>query len=431
MPYIVESSTPWNTPSPPTTSLPPLGKLSIYPIDRIRDALQVLRGIYSPPPSALLDSIITTPKRSIEHSIHDRSVPDSGYASAEEDDEHESDRSPLHEDSDDENKLEALRADPFERAFSIKWLTGLITRSDIWLDASVSDEDFESRNDTLEAATSLLSSFSGTEDNDDVALTRTFSFPISTSASDNGTEIANRVLVELNDAPLSKEDHTSVGLQSWGSSILLADRFCLEPNVFGLSTPTLDGNLRILELGAGTGMLSIMASKLLHSSPVEIVATDYHPDVLANLRKNVATNFPTSHFPRAPITITALDWEHPVYDEPFDKSFDIILAADVIYHPSHAKWIKHCIERLLTHPDPHTGTLSGVFWLIIPVRTAGRHEGLDGTVDALFPEHSSVDNELGNGGPKLVTLSLEQVGRQGSVGRADEVAYKLFKIGWA
>jgi SAM-dependent methyltransferase len=421
--------------SAPTTILPPLIRLSTHPAERIKYACQTLRDLYFPPapPSALLDSKFTIPQRSIHHSIHDKSVPDSGYASAEEDEDEDAFADGDNSDCAYDSELEILQADPLERAFAIKWLTGFITRSDIWIASSESDEDAQVRAGVLEEAASLLSAFTGSEGDEDVALTRTFSFPIHSDR--DGSEIASRkiVAVELNDAPLSKDDHTSVGLQSWGSSILLADRLCLEPDWFSLTPRSGDDTLRILELGAGTGMLSIVASKILQPSPVEIVATDYHPDVLGNLTENVKTNFPSSQFPRAPITVTPLDWEHPSYDAPLDRPFDIILAADVIYHPSHAKWIKQCVERLLSRPGPATDCNGGsgdggVFWLIIPVRTTGRHEGMSDTVDALFPRRSVIQG--GSGQMQLAILHREEVGRQGSVGRADEGAYRLFKIGW-
>ncbi|KAF4612433.1 hypothetical protein D9613_004373 [Agrocybe pediades] len=395
------SSTPLTAPS---LSLPPLGRLAEQTTERITLAMRNLQHIYFPTASS--SSVLSIPKRNIKHTIHDTSVPDSGYASAEEDDDDEALTTEISVSGEDTQEAdELLRADPFERAFAIKWVTGFVTRSDDWVAAAISEEESKKRSSILDEATVLLSSFVGGEDEEDVALTRTFSFP-------------GGIHVELNDAPLSKDDHTSVGLQSWGSSILLADRFCSEPEFFSLAPRSGDKPLRILELGAGTGMLSIVASKILQGSSVEIVATDYHPDVLENLRKNVATNFSSS----TSITVTALDWENPYYEAPFDKPFDIILAADVIYHPSHAKWIKDCVGKLL---DRSPGA-EAVFWLIIPVRTTGRHEGMDATVDALF-----VDDSSSSSGPgKLAILHREEVGRQGSVGRADEGAYKLFKIGW-
>ena len=359
-------------------------------------------------------------------------VQDSGYASAEEEEEGENEDGYQAED-DDEETAQLLRADPLERAFAVRWVTGFVAHADTWIEASESDTEAEERSQIFDEAISLLSAFSGGDEEPEVALTRSFTF-----STDSAFAGDCHIQVELNDAPLSSEDHTSVGLQSWGSSILLAERMCASPATFlPVCSDSMKRPLRILELGAGTGMLSIVAAKLLRQqqctegdiTPLqgtpEIIATDYHPDVLANLSVNVSTNFPgTAAQPS--IVVKALDWENPVYEAPFDKPFDIVLAADVVYHPNHAEWIKKCVEQLLVRPDPSASQGSeagGVFWLFIPVRTTGRHEGMDSTVDALFPFAGSGDG--------LVILDREAVGRQGSVGRADEGAYKLSKIGWA
>ena len=213
-------------------------------------------------------------------------------------------------------------------------------------------------------------------------------------------------------------------------------------------------------------MLSIVAAKILqfcnNNNPTlqpEIIATDYHPDVLDNLTKNVITNFPKKHPAAAAVTIKYLDWEVPRYCEPLDRPFDVILAADVIYHPEHAKWIKQCVEKLLVRPSSSAvnnttattfpckprrgyGGGGGVFWLIIPIRSTGRHEGLDQTVDDLFPTYTTHDEQQQrveveatrdcdiNSEPVLAILQKEEVGRRGNIGRADEGGYKLFKIGW-
>ncbi|KAF8893729.1 putative methyltransferase-domain-containing protein [Gymnopilus junonius] len=447
------------TPTAPTVSLPPLGKLATHSTEHVKQALSNLYTLYFPsrvPSTVLNSSNLTIPNRKIQHSIHDTSVPDSGYASAEEDEDEDADC--MHPaNSDEENDIDAeidiLRADPLERAFAIKWLTGFVTRSDVWLNAG-DPEETEQRSDILDEATSLLAAFSGHDgDEEDVALTRTFSFPLTSSiwGHDPGARAPPKhIHVELNDAPLSKDDHTSVGLQSWGSSILLAERFCTQPSFFSLSPSSVTlavpddelKPLRILELGAGTGMLSIVAAKILALSPnseAETVATDYHPDVLDNLSQNVETNFPSppsssSRHRRPPVRVMPLDWEHPVLSSPLDEPFDIILAADVIYHPCHAQWIKRCVEQLLS--------AQGVFWLIIPLRTTGRHEGMDATVEGLFPDVSASssfsgtqlkgaeEGKMSEEGRELAVLYREEVGRQGNVGRADEGGYKLFKIGW-
>ena len=71
--------------------------------------------------------------------------------------------------------------------------------------------------------------------------------------------------------------------------------------------------------------------------------------------------------------------------------------------------------------------IGGVFWLIIPLRPTGRHEGMSNTVDAVFP----LASEVGCGGEKeLAVLTVEEIRKQDGVVRADEGGYKLYKIGW-
>jgi hypothetical protein len=99
----------------------------------------------------------------------------------------------------------------------------LFTRSDKWISASDSESDFEERSDILGLKQShLLYALTGIDEETEVALTRTFSFPLTTMSSISKKEIQ----VELNDAPPVKEDHR---LQSWGSSILLTE--CVASNL--------------------------------------------------------------------------------------------------------------------------------------------------------------------------------------------------------
>ncbi len=393
-------------PVPPTSSLPPLARLATYSTAQITKAIDNLRSIYCPPALATLPQ----PKALPKHLVHDTSVPDSGYASAEGEDESDDE----YDEEDASFDIDVLRSDTFEREFAIRWLTGFAGRSDMWVYSETSEEEADARAALVDAAASLLATFAGEDEEE--ALTRTFSFPTSPESS-------GAVHVELNDAPLLSNDHTSVGLQSWGSSIRLAERMCLDPGAFELSlVHSTELGLRILELGAGTGLLSIAAAKLLAASatthsPVEIVATDYHPSVLDNLRENVSTNFPSPS--TCPIHVLPLDWQSPVYEGALASRFDVILAADVIYHPEHARWIKACVERLLTQDA------RGVFWLIIPLRPTGRHAGMSDTVEAVFPRASEVQDK------ELAILHVDEISKQGGVGRADEGGYKLYKIGWA
>ncbi|KAI0830833.1 putative methyltransferase-domain-containing protein, partial [Trametes gibbosa] len=397
-------------PTPPTSSLPPLSKLPSYSLAQISQAVDNLRAIYFEPDTPPKPTIaLPKPKALPKHFIHDTSVPDSGYASAEGEEEDEGEELRQEMSTEPFSDPDVLRSDTFEREFAIRWLTGFTARSDAWVYASDDEEETEARAALVDAAASLLSTFAGAEEEE--AITRTFTFP---TGSTSGA-----VRVELNDAPLLSEDHTSVGLQSWGSSILLAERMCMHPAEFGLVTPAARP-LRILELGAGTGLLSIAAAKVLASSTHRptIVATDYHPSVLANLRSNVATNFPRPS--GSSVEVLALDWQRPVYEGPLRERFDVILAADVVYHPEHACWIKACVERLLA-PE------LGVFWLIIPIRPTGRHEGMVNTVEMVFPRVETVDSSRCR---ELVILDMEGLSKHSGVGRADEGGYRMYKIGW-
>ncbi|THH30640.1 hypothetical protein EUX98_g3567 [Antrodiella citrinella] len=388
------------SPISPTACLPPLSRLHSYSLDHITEALANLQIIYLPTRS-LHQTISLKRKQLPNHPIHDTSVPDSGYASEEEDDD---------DDTDHGEDVDILRADSMERDFAIRWLTKFTAQSEDWM--YLVEEEENARTMLVDDAAAILSSFSRDEEEPD--LTRKFKFSV-------GRAGKIHMEVELNDASLLSADHTSVGLQSWASSILLSERMCLDPDTWGFMTE----GARVLELGAGTGLLSIVAAKLMQpSEPHHIIATDYHPSVLTNLQHNVRTNFPsTSSF--SPVDVFKLDWEHPEYDAPLDKPFDVILAADVVYEPEHARWIKSCVKRLLARPSA-TLQKGGVFWMIIALRPSGRHEGLADTVTEVFPLASKILSSE----PGLAILQLSEIGRQSGVGRADESAYLLFKIGW-
>lgn len=154
----------------------------------------------------------------------------------------------------------------------------------------------------------------------------------------------------------------SSSVQTWGSSILFARRIAFSPSSFSLVTTTASPfhpPQRILELGAGTGVLSLTIASLPSLLPSTlIVATDYNPLVMDNLRKNASLN----NFPKGrEVEVHRLDWlafhesgdgvdvrtvgrdgirhkedvgvkkEELLGKEPFDQRFDVIFGADVVY----------------------------------------------------------------------------------------------------
>ncbi|KAG6380651.1 hypothetical protein JVT61DRAFT_5021 [Boletus reticuloceps] len=115
-------------PLSPTSFLPALATLHACTATRIAGALRALRDVYFPhtPSSTPVGAVpvlrqtlsetvpALRPKR-MARLVHHDGVPDSGYASAEEDD----------QDDQDEDVDETL-----ERGYAINWLTGLVKRGD-------------------------------------------------------------------------------------------------------------------------------------------------------------------------------------------------------------------------------------------------------------------------------------------------------------
>ncbi|XP_040913585.1 S-adenosylmethionine-dependent methyltransferase domain-containing protein [Toxotes jaculatrix] len=91
----------------------------------------------------------------------------------------------------------------------------------------------------------------------------------------------------------------------------------------------------VLEIGAGTGLLSIVASLL----GAWVTATDL-PDILSNLAFNLLRN--TKGRSRYTPQVTALTWGQDLErDFPYPSyHYDYVLAADVVYH-------HNCLEELL------------------------------------------------------------------------------------
>ncbi|KAG6327938.1 hypothetical protein ID866_11151, partial [Astraeus odoratus] len=310
-------------------------------------------------------------------------IPDSGYASAEEEDSKRKvqpgktveEGGEENEKREEDEDFALLRADDFERAFAIKWLTGFVKRADSWIAVHCENTDAvtarppvmigieeETEEDVrmalIDEASILLARFAGEDDEQQqpgAALARQFAFPFCTLTSGIKYEhkktasITEPITVELNDALLDAVDYTAVGLQSWASAIILAERMCADPRRYLLSTVTAQQRtelkkLRILELGAGTGLLSIATAKVCHrfGFPAYVKATDYHPMVLSNLKQNIRTNEGADREADVHVDVDALDWSNsPILAE--EDKYDIVLAADVIYDPRHAYWIRDCV----------------------------------------------------------------------------------------
>ncbi|KWU42220.1 hypothetical protein RHOSPDRAFT_21605 [Rhodotorula sp. JG-1b] len=306
--------------------------------------------------------------------------------------------------------------DAFERTWTINWLNLIVRRGEEWTSEAEeaggnNAQELQRRHDLVDQAASLVGVLTATTEGGSIL--RPLLLP---TCLPDAAEQTEPLLITLNDALPSSLDPTSVGLQSWGSSIILARMIALDPHSFGLGY---EPNHRVLELGAGTGLLSLvwkaMSERL--ATPCEMFATDYHEGVLDNLRKNVETN-------SAAITPITSPTDSPM-PPPFDKPFHTILAADVVYGPTHAEWLKSCVEQFLIKPD---AGYRPAFHLIVPLRPT--HAEAIASIDRAFPKREDL---APRGQGELWRVAIEEITeieRVHGVGRSDEETYRLFRIGW-
>lgn len=382
-------------PKLPSTSLPSLRELAALNAAQIGGALRDLHGLFFPLPT-LLDFQTGNKGNS--------TATDSGYAS-------EADA-----DEEDEFEFEPLRCDDFERNFAVRWLTGFIGRAyELSVDESVSER-------FVDEACSILAYLNRKDkeeepvEDEDFGMTRDFSFSFRDDQS-------VKINVELYDTPMQTgDDHTDVGLQTWGASIALSEKISRAPEVFRLTTERLSSSSRIIELGAGTGLVSLFLSRLMpHITKAwpTLIATDYHPSVLSNLEANIISHMAKTP-EAAPIKTCHLDWSAPSGEAPLDLPADMLIAADVTYAPEHAAWLRDCAGSLLAD--------DGVFWLMVSVRPNGKFAGISDTVETAFQDKEKCRRKDGK---VLSILSVQRIEKKGAVGRADEVGYKLFEIVWS
>ena len=162
-----------------------------------------------------------------------------------------------------------------------------------------------------------------------------------------------------------------------------------------------------------------------NNDAVEIVASDFHPLALENLRLNIENN---NFGPDSSLTVSAhfLDWQEAADPEnaleaPFDVMFDEVFGADVVYEVEHAAWISACLRRLV-HP-------TGRFHLVIPVREGFARESA--AIERLFPHvHLAASME-----PTLCITQKESIiceaGLDNATGNRGDVEYAHYTIQWA
>ncbi|KAL5533553.1 hypothetical protein ACEPAG_13 [Sanghuangporus baumii] len=330
--------------------------------------------------------------------------------------------------SEESDRVRALRADAFERAHAIRWLTSLIACSSDLADAietssGVRDDGNENapRERLIEDAAALLAACAGTAGSG--RLSRSYAF--------GPTPCGERVSLTLTDVPLENGDYSSVGAQTWGGACVMADMIFENPEQFDLPAAGAGDNIdaghafRILELGAGTGLVGLAIIKLmeLRNIRADVVLTDFYPSVLANLRSNVAVNFSSSSGDRLRVFVSSLDWSTYASKSSSESehlgSFDLVVGADIVYESEHAMWIKSCLEKLL-RTNAH-------FHLIIPLRRT--HTVESSTVERVFGKEAS-DNKFEIVYQERFSCDAQSDSDPRSMDRGDEVEYAYYRVGW-
>ncbi len=90
--------------------------------------------------------------------------------------------------------------------------------------------------------------------------------------------------------------------------------------------------LRVLELGCGLGLASLVA----HRHGADMTASDYNPAAGEFLAENVSLN------DFAPLTFSQCDWSQL---QPEMGDFDLIIGSDLLYEPNHPTLLSNFIDR--------------------------------------------------------------------------------------
>lgn len=170
------------------------------------------------------------------------------------------------------------------------------------------------------------------------ALSREFRIP-STSSS---------FVLRIHEPALTGDD---LGLKTWAASYMLAKRLY----TFDLVKSTAEQTPRILELGAGTGLVGLAMAAL----GANVVLTDL-PSIHENLARNAKDNSTLIEHNGGSTRTGTLDWMQPascalftdgVVADTLDAAtskFPIILAADSLYSPDHPRMLVDTIAKWLS-----------------------------------------------------------------------------------
>jgi predicted nicotinamide N-methyase len=173
------------------------------------------------------------------------------------------------------------------------------------------------------------------------ALSRVFQIPSSPS---------EQFSVTLHEPSLTADN---LGMKTWVSSYLLsrqlhaiiesAPELVASRSIF----PEDDHRNKVLELGAGTGLLGLSFA-VLRGSAAAVHLTDL-PAIVPNLAYNIDLNNELLNKAGSVVTTGVLDWSVlPSQRISEDDRYTVILTADPLYSPDHPHWLVQTIDHWLS-----------------------------------------------------------------------------------
>ena len=175
---------------------------------------------------------------------------------------------------------------------------------------------------------------------------RTFEVPVSEGET---------ARVRLHEPSLTSDN---LGLKTWTSSVLLSRK------LIDLRRHVAQPRTRVLELGAGTGLVGIAAACAWAAN---VTLTDL-PEILPNLQKNIDSNGEVIEAHGGTACAQLLDWfDVKNGSVNMDDRFSIILAADPLYSPDHPQVLADTVHRYLQR------TSRARFIIMLPLRE-GYHQ---------------------------------------------------------
>ncbi|KAK9320456.1 putative methyltransferase-domain-containing protein [Lipomyces orientalis] len=138
----------------------------------------------------------------------------------------------------------------------------------------------------------------------------------------------------------------SLGLKTWGSSLLLSNRFSA---LHGDLIPP--SGRRVLELGSGTGLVGIVLSVLGYP----VLMTDLR-EILPNLKANIEKNqdrFGEGGY-SLDTNVEELNWLDMEASQAYRRSdqFETIVLSDPIYSSEHPQMLANVVNQFLEYDNP-------------------------------------------------------------------------------